>query len=247
MDTQETKVYLAILIGAGVLGIILVYFIINMLRQQRNILALHRSKINAEISTLERERKRVANDLHDELGPVLLSVRYNVNSLELHNIEDEETIERTNETIDGMIDRVREISNDLLPAALLRKGLVTALEETTGKYEKNGITIAFRHERIPNLPEEAAVHLYRIVQEILHNTVKHAQAAQLKIDLRTDGNMLFLVTEDNGKGFDYDSEKRDYSGLGLRSLLSRSELLNGTMYLDSKKGKGTRYIFEIPV
>jgi signal transduction histidine kinase len=247
MDTQETKVYLAILIGAAVLGVILIYFIINMMRQQRGILALHRSKISAEINTLERERKRVANDLHDELGPVLLSVRYNVNSLEVHEIEDEETIEKTNEILDGMIDRVREISNDLLPEALLRKGLVTALEETTGKYEKNGIAVSLHHEGIPSLSAETAVHLYRIIQEILHNTVKHAQASQLKIELRKQNAMLFVVTEDNGKGFDYDSEKRDYSGLGLRSLLSRSELLNGTMYLDSKTGKGTRYIFEIPV
>src|SRR5262249_18523209 len=109
MDTQETKVYIAILIGAAVLAIILIYFIVNFIRQQRRNYALYLSKIQAEVNTLEKERKRVARDLHDDIAPVLMSVKYNMNSFDLHDSQDLDTLQKTNGVIDGMISRMREI------------------------------------------------------------------------------------------------------------------------------------------
>ena len=189
----------------------------------------------------------MAFDLHDELGPVLLSIRYHVNSLDIHSDADQHTLEKTNAIVDNTINRFREISNDLLPEALLRKGLITALEESTGDvHTKTGLHVELKHNHFPALPVEKAISLYRIIQEIIHNTIKHAHAKKLSIDLRKEENTLYVYTQDDGDGFDYDAEQSSYSGLGLRSILSRAEMLGGTLYLESKPGIGTRYIVEIP-
>jgi len=248
MDPKETKIYLAFLIGVVVLSIILIYFIITYIRQQKITLSIYQAKIQGEIITLEKERSRVSRDLHDELGPVLLSVKYNLNSFDLKNEDDLRIMEKTSETLDQVIARVREISNDLLPEALLRWGLQGALRESIEKIgSRSKLNVDFTCTNIPDLPLEQSVNVFRIVQEIIHNTLKHAAASRLKIELKKDGQQLLLITEDDGKGFNYSSESKEIKGLGLRSLLSRADLLNGKMYLDSKTGKGTRYVFEIPV
>jgi signal transduction histidine kinase len=248
MGTEENKIYIAILIAVAVLSIILVYFIITILRQQKSNFALYKSKAEAEIITLEKERSRVARDLHDDLSPVLLAVKYNISSFALHEPEDLEVQHKTNGALDSMINRVREIANDLMPEALLRKGLVTALEESSDNvFAKTGLRVRFRHENIPPLPLDKAINIYRIIQELIHNTVKHAAASTLSIELKMTGRMLLLITKDDGCGFDYHSGQRDFAGIGIRSLLSRTDILKGAMYLDSKAGSGTRYTFEIPV
>lgn len=248
MGTQETKVYIAILIAAAVIGVMLVYFTINIYRQQKSNFQLYTSKIQAEIITLEKERSRVAMDLHDDFAPLLTAVKYQINSMALTEKDDEETLEKSNSILDSMISRIREISNDLLPEALLRKGLVTALEESTrNTYTDTGLNIEFKHSNIPAISFEKSVNIYRIVQEVLHNTIKHSGAELLRIEMKCEGPLLSIMTEDNGHGFDFPSEAKGFSGLGLRSMLSRADILNGRMYLDSKAGKGTRYIFEIPL
>ena len=128
MDTQETKVYIAALIAAGVLGVILIYFIITMIRQQRKTQRLNLEKIEAEIRTLEKERKRIASDLHDDLGPLLSAIRFKINAVDLINDDDKVLIENASQHIDDTLNRVREISFDLMPNTLIRKGLVQTLE-----------------------------------------------------------------------------------------------------------------------
>ncbi len=129
MHTTETKIYTTILIAAGVLGIILVYFVINIIRQQRKNLIFQKGKIQAEITTLENERRRIASDLHDDLGPLLSAVKLQINSVEVPDEEDRELIERSGMYIDNILSRIREISNNLMPQALSRKGLIIALQE----------------------------------------------------------------------------------------------------------------------
>jgi signal transduction histidine kinase len=86
-----------------------------------------------------------------------------------------------------------------------------------------------------------------MIQEIIHNTLKHAKASELKIELKCSKQTLIILTEDNGRGFDYVRQSVENKGLGLRNLLSRTEVLGGDMYIDSKQNKGTKYTFEIPL
>jgi len=248
MDAKETTLFTAIIISAIIIGSIIVYFIISIIRHQRRNQELYKSKILAEVTTLEKERSRIASDLHDELGPVLSSIKLKVNCMDIETAEDKEQLEKINVNIDDIIQRMREISNDLMPSTLTRKGLAAAVHEFIGKVTKsNGLQIVFKHENVLQLPPEKSIHIYRIIQEMIHNTIKHAQASQLHISLEKKNNKLFLRTKDDGTGFNYSKIMQEASGLGLRNLLTRTEILNGEMYIDSSKEKGTEYIFELPI
>lgn len=248
MDTQETKVYIAALIAAGVLGIILIYFIITMIRQQRKTQRLNLEKIEAEIRTLEKERKRIASDLHDDLGPLLSAIRFKINAVDLINDDDKVLIENASQHIDDTLNRVREISFDLMPNTLIRKGLVQTLEEFIPKMEKLvPLKIHFTHEDINELPTEMTINLYRIVLEIINNTVKHSQATNLVIQLTKPGKKIVLLTSDDGIGFDYEKKKEENPGLGLKNLQSRAEIMHGELLINTQPGKGVKYSIEIPL
>lgn len=248
MGTKEQDLYQSLLIVAGIVGIILVYFIITIIRYQRKSLRLNKEKIRAEIDTLENERRRIASDLHDELGPLLSAVKLQINNLETDLPEDKNLIEKSSGHIDNIIKKLREISNNLMPNTLLRKGLKKALEELAETCQQTfKIEVRFTCEQELKLSQDKEINIYRIVQEIIHNTVKHAVADCLVIRITEENNRLFLVTADNGKGFDFFTKSRENSGLGLRNLQSRAEVMGGEMACSTSAGKGTMYTFEIPV
>jgi len=248
MDAHETSIFSAVLITSIVLAVVLIYFIITIVRHQRRNLQLYKLKILAEITTLENERARIAADLHDELGPILSAVKFKINSLDIHSEDDQVILDKSNKNIDDIIRRMREISNDLLPNTLLRKGLIASLEESIDNLKKtNTLDIIFIHHEIPDLIKERAINIYRIIQEIIHNTIKHANATGLKIEFKINKRSLIILTEDDGKGFDYIQKSKENTGLGLRNLLSRTDVLGGNMYIESRTSKGTKYTFEIPI
>lgn len=247
MDAQQTKIYTAILITVVVIGIILIYFIISLIQQQKRNSRLFKEKIKAEITTLENERSRVSADLHDDLGPLLFSVKFKLSGLET-TAEDKESLEDATRYIDDIIQRIRDISNDLMPGTLIRKGPLYAIEEYIDGLSKNeNLKINFAHTDIPELDKARAINIYRLIMEIIHNTLKHAKASLLEIDFRKKTDQLVLTTQDNGVGFDYDGMKMNKGGLGLRSMLNRAEVMEGDMYVESAPGKGTKYIIEIPL
>ena len=247
MDAQETSLYTAILIVCSVVGVIITYFIVSIIRQQRRTVQLYKQSLLTEINTLEKERSRMASDLHDEVGPLLSAIKLRIGSLDIHNEEDEEEVEKTNNQIDNLLKRMREISFDLMPTSLTRKGLATALNEFIEYCSKNSLLkINFQYTDI-QLTQPQSINLYRIVQEVIHNTMKHAEASELLIELRQERNKIVLATRDNGKGFNYDERSGEAKGLGLQNLLRRSEIIGGKMFVESKKGKGTTYIFEVPI
>lgn len=247
MHTSETQFYTAIIVAASVLGIIIIVFIATMIRHQRRNAMLNKMRIRAEINTLEKERKRIATDLHDELGPILSAVRIQINHLEHQSDSDKKIIAFANKHIDDAITKTREISYNLLPSTLVRKGLVKAVHEYIGKLsETQEVQITFISPEIV-LPSEMSVNIYRIIQEIIHNTIKHAEASQLIITLQNNGSKLVLLTADDGKGFDYDKSIENNSGSGLVNLYSRAEVMNAKFNFRSLPGYGSQYVIEIPI
>ncbi|MDB5223389.1 MAG: hypothetical protein JWN83_2056 [Chitinophagaceae bacterium] len=248
MHAEENRIFTAILTAAVILGAIITYFIISILRHHRKNLALHKQNILAEVTQIEKERARIAHDLHDELGPLLSAVKMKINSFELTEKEDKIQMEKTNSHIDDVLKRIREISFNLMPNSLLRKGIIPALKEFVDYLNTNtSIKFYFKFEKDLKLTEQNAVNMYRIIQEAVHNTIKHAQATGLRIEMHTVKNNVVLSLTDNGIGFDYTKESEENIGFGLRSLLRRTEIMNGKMYIDSEPGKGTTYTFEIPL
>lgn len=244
---QEAGIFSAVLMACLVVGIIIIFFVVSILRQQRRNLELHRKKILAEITTLEKERARMANDLHDELAPMLAAIKLKISSFDLHDETDRNEVVKTNDHIDALLKRIREITFDLLPNSLLRKGLIGAAHEFVEVISKHSpIEIHFKSESIGQLNEQKTVNLYRILQEVVHNTVKHSGATVLQVSINSEKGNVVLSTSDNGKGFDYDKTLNENSGIGLNSLKSRVEIMDGEIFVESKKGKGTSYIFQIP-
>jgi signal transduction histidine kinase len=248
MDTSEKAFYTAFLIALAIIGSVLLFFLVSIIRQQKRFRLLARAKINAEITTLENERKRIASDLHDEIGPLLSAVKLQINHLETDHADQQKLVEKSSLYIDEVIKKMREISNDLLPSILVRRGLAVAVEDFLQKLRTGTDTILESDFKLENrLPVETEVNLYRIIQEITHNTLKHAKAEKFRVELSQQGDLIRLATADNGVGFSDDVKMKTETGLGLLNLQSRAEVMGGEVFRQSAPGQGTKYIFEIPL
>lgn len=247
MDAKEITILTAILISAFVIVFIFSFFTVTLVRQQRKTVALHKRNFLAEVEQIEAERARIAHDLHDELGPLLSAVKMKINSFELTDMEDHVQVKKTNQHIDEALKRIRAISFNLMPNSLLRKGLVPAVKEFVDYLNStNKMKFSFACEKDLEIMPQNSINFYRIIQEVVHNTIKHSGASELKIELKGNRDIVELLMKDNGKGFDYKEESEQNDGFGLRSLLRRTEIMNGKMYIDSEIGSGTTYTFEIP-
>ncbi len=245
MDARQTKIYLAIVIAAIVFGVILLYFALSIIRQQRRNMALQKALILAEMDTLEKERSRIAADLHDDLGPVLSVIKFRVDFAKENN----EELQKASVQLDDIVVRLREIATDLMPVALQRKGLSVAIEEFIQQAQRSAPfpIVASVAGELPVKPEKA-LHIFRTVQELVHNCLKHASPQQLKLGVslaRT--NLLLIDYADDGKGFNEKVFRSPGGGIGLRSIQNRTELVGGSMFLQTKPGYGTKIQIEIPV
>jgi signal transduction histidine kinase len=245
---MEAKVLNITLFVSLILGIIIVYFFVSIIRYHRRYVKLQRDKIFAEITIRENERKRIAGDLHDSLGPLLSAVKLNISSVEVESVDDREVLEKTGRYLDEIIGSMRRISHDLLPSTLERKGLLEAIREFLLQVKnKQSVNIQLYVVKEITVPKEKEIHIFRMIQEIVHNTIKHAHAHNLQIGFSEEGGHLLCLTKDDGQGFDKEKVLSGSLGLGLRSLESRCEILNGILTLDSTPGGGTNYFIKIPV
>jgi two-component system, NarL family, sensor kinase len=248
MDAYQTQIYTTVLIICGVMAVFIAFFVVSIMRQQKRHLQLQRNHLQEELRSLEKDRSRIAADLHDELGPMLSAVKMKISSFELNDEADVIQKEKTIAHIDTAVTRMREISFDLMPRALLAKGLPAAIRQFIAFISNESkLRINFSHDNDITLSEDKAIHLYRMVQELIQNTIRHSEATLLTIDLQESNNKLILSVRDNGKGFDKNEKAKSSQGLGLRNLYNRTELMKGDMFLESEKGKGTFYNFEIPL
>ncbi|HMC99950.1 MAG TPA: histidine kinase, partial [Ferruginibacter sp.] len=176
MDAHQTQIFTAIIIAASLIGGILLLLVILLVRQQRRNAALYLSKIDAEMRTLENERQRVAVDLHDELGPILAAIKFKLSSINTPDSDDAIELEESHELLNDVINRLRGIANDLMPVALLKKGILVALTGFLDKMRSTvPVTIDLEHTELPILSPDYTITLFRIIQEIIHNTLKHSQ------------------------------------------------------------------------
>jgi signal transduction histidine kinase len=244
---MEAEVFKVIFISAIIVALIIIFFIVSITREHKKVLKWQQARIAAEINTLENERKRIANDLHDELGPLLSAIKLQINHLEPIDETEIAVLEKSSDQIDSIIQRFREISYDLLPNTLVRKGLVKATEEFISKLKPiHPLDISFTYCDFTLLPERE-INLYRILQEIIHNTVKHARATSLSISIQKNNKILLIKTKDDGIGFNYSEKTQIASGLGLLSIHSRVELLGGQLLVTSQPGSGTEFEIEMPL
>ncbi|MEO5888629.1 MAG: ATP-binding protein [Ferruginibacter sp.] len=246
MSTQ-TDMFNVVFIAALIVALIIIFFIFSIVREHKKVLKWQQARIAAEINTLENERKRIAGDLHDELGPILSAIKLQINHLEPEDETETAVLEKSSKQIDNVIQRFREISYNLLPNTLVRKGFIKATQEFIGKLEVlHALQIEFTSQEFTLTPERE-VNLYRVLQEIIQNTVKHSRATVLNITIQKKDKTILLKTKDNGIGFNYTEKTQISNGLGLFSLQSRAELLGGQLMVNTQPGNGTAFEIEIPL
>jgi len=245
---METKILNITILVSLIIAVIIIYFFVSIIRYHRRYMRLQREKIFAEITIRENERKRIANDLHDSLGPLLSAVKLNISSVDVEQEDDRVILNKTGGYLDEIIGSMRRISHDLLPNTLERKGLLEAVREFINQVNtKQSVNIQLYIVKEIKIPKEKEIHIFRMIQEIVHNTIKHARAKTLQIGFSEEGGYLLCLTKDDGTGFDREKALAGSHGLGLRSLESRCEILNGILTLDSMPGAGTNYFIKIPV
>jgi signal transduction histidine kinase len=215
---------------------------IRQLEQANQLTAL-----TAMLEGQERERSRIAADLHDSLGGLLASIKSHFNAARQTNAE-EAVFEKTNAMLDGAATEVRRIAHNMMPRALALSGLKGALEDLAQDLERQGLSCQLELIGLDDLPLEPArsVMAYRIVQELTHNAAKHAQASHLLLQaIRHEGRLTLLI-EDDGKGFDV-AAARQKKGLGLPNIESRVQFLKGEIEWDSVVGEGTTVSVSFPL
>ncbi len=215
-------------------------------------LKLQTEKTSAIVEAEEHERIRLAKELHDGVGPMLSLAKFQLENAmsqtKFNSIEQESLFQNTNTMIDDAAREIRTVSHDLMPNALLMQGLVSAIREFVNRLSLSGkvkvsLDDANLDERLPQLTETV---LYRVLQELVGNVIKHSEASSVQIQLIRHENELTMVVEDNGKGFDT-SQMSIYKGIGLKNIISRIDFLNGKVNFDSSPYSGTTVIVEVPL
>ena len=199
----------------------------------------------------ENERERIAKDLHDGVGQVMSAAKMNLSAFESEIAFKDETQKLSFEKIISLIDEgckeVRSVSHQMMPNALLKAGLASAIKEFIDKIDNRILKVNLYseglNERIDNNIE---IVLYRIIQECVNNVIKHSGANQLDISLIKDGDGISVSIEDNGKGFNT-KDTTKFEGIGLKNIASRIEFLKGTVEFDSAEGRGTMVSIHVPV
>ena len=253
---QQQVIILAISICSLLsLGLVFLYF-----SRKKNALknematAILKEKNNAAMAILaaeEKERKRIASDLHDGIGQMMSEVKMNLSSLayKLTSLTPQEAalLEKTMALTDESCKEVRTVSHNMMPNALLKSGLSSAIKTFVDKIDHKKLKVNLHSEGLDNrLPDTVEIVLYRVIQETVNNVIKHAKANQLDIAIIKDVDGLSCTIEDNGIGFNF-NDKNLTEGIGLKNIQARITYLQGTVEWDAIPNKGTLVSIHIPM
>ena len=198
----------------------------------------------------EQERTRLAKDLHDSLGGMLSGIKYSMNAMKGNLImtpENTLTFERSMDMLDSSIKEMRRVAHNMMPETLVKFGLDTALNDYCNDINQSGaLKINYQSIGIKEISIEqtTAIAIYRIVQELINNIIKHAAASLAVVQLAKTDNQLTLTVEDDGKGFDSSILEKS-KGMGWSNIQNRVEFLKGKVDVHSVDGKGTSVLVEM--
>lgn len=248
----------AVMLTMGILVIVLVIFqqkqvILHKLLIRDKDLQLQKERLVAILQGQELERKRIAEDLHDEVGAQLSVLKLNLNGLQpllKTGNGEQEQLKETKEFTDTIIQHLRFISQSLHPQALENLGLSRALDSFCNMMNRNKqVQIHFTEDsNHHDVEPEKALNIYRVVQELINNILKHAQATQVQINYHTTPNQLSIHVADNGNGLllnTLELARHKTGSLGLKNIESRLNIIGGTISYTAGQPAGT--IAEIKV
>lgn len=262
IQSQQNRIRMQNYLMAGigvlvVLGLMLAfsYYKRYRLKQesqlQAEILKQQELKARAILEAEENERQRIAKDLHDGVGQMMSAAKMNLSAIESElsftDPKQKESFDKAISLVDESCKEVRTVSHIMMPNALLRNSLGNAIHEFVNKLSNKTMQVHVYTEGLDEkLDTNVETVLYRVIQECVHNAMKHAQATNLDISLIRDKDGISGTVEDNGKGFD-PADKENFEGIGLKNIITRIEYLRGTVDFDSAPGRGTVIAMHVPL
>lgn len=267
-EIKNQKIWIILLIGSTIILLTLSFFIFRYFKQKNTILEKERIIHQQHIQELEKEkqlqateailkgqeeeRSRIAKDLHDGLGGLLSGVKYSLNIMKENVIlsaDNAASFTRSIDMLDTGIQELRRIAHSMMPENLVKFGLDTALKDYCDAITKtNVLRINYSSFQMENFKAESSesVIVYRIIQELINNTIKHANASELLVQLSKEDTTLYITVEDNGKGFDT-TNIQHFKGAGWTNILNRINYLKGKLDVQSSASEGTSINIEIPL
>jgi two-component system, NarL family, sensor kinase len=217
---------------------------IGRLKQDRQLAAAE-----ALMQGEDQERSRMAKDLHDGLGGMLSGIKFSLQHIQSELPADaQNSLHRSLDMLDSSIGEMRRVAHNMMPEALLRFGLDKAMQDYCESIRQYGpLQILYQSSGLEKLDTDTSISItvYRIVQELVNNIIKHANATNALVQLTYFEQKLTVTVEDDGKGFD--AEQTVNKGMGWNNILSRVAFLSGHIDVQSKPGEGTSVLIELPV
>jgi signal transduction histidine kinase len=220
-------------------------------QREKQVLALEQEQtetLKKLVTVQDNERKRIAADLHDNIGPLLAALKINFRRI-IHTAEEGLQLDLVNKTesiIDDSISEIRNVAHNLMPKGLSSNGLTNTLQEYFDSiqqlYDK---TIVFKHQVEAILTPDLQINLYRIICELVLNSARHSNACNITVAINADEKLVSVSINDDGKGFQL--KQGEKKSLGLQSAESRVLYLEGKFNLKSETGKGTSIDIKIPL
>ncbi|MDT0606101.1 sensor histidine kinase [Croceitalea rosinachiae] len=213
----------------------------NLLKEQELV------SIDAMIAGQEKERQRVANELHDDLGSLMATIKLHFDNAKIS--KKDPALQNAQKLLDQAYQKVRGMAHSKNSGVMSDQGLLPAIKKMAQVItETNALEVVVEAfgmgDRLENSLE---LNLFRMVQELVANTIKHAEATKVTIQFTQHEDNLNIIIEDNGKGFDRSKIETDKTGMGLTTIEKRVEHLEGNFTIDSILGKGTSILIDIPV
>ena len=250
------KTTMAYSVGMTLMILFLLGIVIRRLAKANTEIAAYsdkREETTKELfSVIDEEKRRIAANLHDNIGQIISSAKVHLTRLDLGEESISDKKKEFNKTLEILLDdaykEVKNLSYAILPEKLLSVGLVNAISELIARIEViSDISIQFDVKcEEDGLSDDLKSAIYTMVQETLNNIVKHSEATEVILQLIQNENSIILMVEDNGIGFDMDSLPAK-DGLGIKNLYSRTNWLDGTIDINSRSGYGTIITIEYPV
>lgn len=245
------------LLITGIILLLLICAIILLLYRNRKRRALQEARLyqqqlkqieqdhqlrvyNALLEGQEQERRRMARDLHDGLGGMLAGVKLKLSDIaENQQSGNDMELYKVINQLDNSVQELRRIARNMMPETLIRFGVVTALRELCSSLQTPSLRIEFQaYQLSEKIPQSVQITIYRIVQELLTNAVKHGQPSNILVQCSQNEDRVFITVEDDGQGFDATAPQLG-KGIGLSNIQTRINYLDGKLDIQAKPGEGT--------
>ena len=260
MPKEKSEIIFIVIVGTVIL-LTLALFIISLFiyyRRKQILSQLEKQQLQAQFSqTLlqsqieiqEQTRQHISRELHDNLGQIASIIKINLNTITLNHPEKvAQKIEDTKELTRQLIADIKALSISLNRDRIAKAGLITAIATEVERINKTGqFNATFTsNSSNPAIDNDKAIILFRMVQEVLNNMVKHSKAKEISVTANSKENLFILALIDDGTGFSIE-EKLSNGGQGLQNLQNRAALIHAKFTIESKPGTGTQVTIEVPI